>query len=154
MKFREYINDYDSIVFESIRSGLYKYDKKTVGIMSWLYLLAIPYHGKMKLSNWSTDSRMGIPFSDAVDDLVQRKFVNVKKGAVNLQKNVKKLLLDYFMVSADQSLTYYQRFSFFKKFDTKNYPISQIPLDLYEMYFLYPEKSVIVPSILENAYAL
>lgn len=130
----------------------YQYNDLTVRSMAWLYLIHIPYKGTINIDSWKSDKRMGISFLDGVDYLIKMNYVYKDDDKIKTRNKeyIDSILLNFFMVNINNSIQYYKRFNFFKKYDTKNYDISGIPLDLYQNISVKKKEELSSTTHIEN----
>jgi len=112
------------------------YDEKLVRIMAWLEMLYIyEDNDGMDEKNWIKDNRMGVTFGEAVKYLNENGYAEFVNGKWKMTKNGYNELFSFFKVpkTRDEWLNYDNQP--LKKYDTKNYPISRIPEELFSRRF-------------------
>jgi hypothetical protein len=121
-------------LYNILTEKTFKYTDLTVRSMAWLYLIAIPYKGKLNYDKWTNSKRMGIYIEDAIKYLKKKNYITFD-GKIIKTRNlnyITSILNNFFKVNINNSLNYYLNFTFFKKYDTSNYTISNISFDLYD----------------------
>jgi len=94
--------------------------------VTWLYFLHYIYKGVMPLKNWKGDNRMGVKFEDSMRKFACVKFENyVYYSSPECEKMIDK----YFGANTFEESV--QKCSELKEYDTKAYPLSRTPYELY-----------------------
>lgn len=94
--------------------------------VTWLYFLHYVYNGKMPLSSWKGDNRMGVTFDNA---MLKFPCVQLKDGVYYSSPNCEKIIDEYFGTKTFEESV--EKCAELKEYNTKSYPISKTPYDLY-----------------------
>lgn len=113
------------LILESISN------EQEVRIAAWLFMLEYSYNQEMKISSWKNDSRMGVGFSEAMETLNKKGLVEMGNEVVKPKPGSKNYLFKIFGKAKDEDEAY-EFGEKLKRFDTSKFPISNIPIDIFE----------------------
>ena len=103
--------------------------------ISWLYFLCFLYGGKMKISDWEKDNRVGVNYQDTMLKFLNDNIIKSDKEHYYCTDKGKQIVLDtFYHKDIKDSLNAKHKF---KQYDTKKghegYTISDIPYYLWEI---------------------
>jgi len=119
-------------IYNQILNETLNLDEKEIRCAAWLFML-YRYEGKMEIKSWERDNRMGINFIDAMSILQKKKLVKIDNTTIRYT-NITSCVnyLNKIFGKYDNLEDAQDAEEKYKKYNTKDYPISEIPTELFE----------------------
>lgn len=122
-----------------IKENFSEPEEKVVRCMAWLHMLLVYENNGMWEKDWMKDNRMGVTFSEAIKYLEKNGFINLyvdtpisgKQWKIT-EKGKKELYSFFNPPKTREEWLNYTGNEWLKKYNTKEYPISNTPNDLYD----------------------
>lgn len=104
-------------------------DNKIILDTAWLYFLHYVYNGKMKISSWKKDNRIGVVCHDSMLRLQYKKLVIIEDDYYISVNNSEEVINKIF--GANSIKEAFDRSIDLLSYKTKSYNTNNIPIDLY-----------------------